>query len=107
MHLDVSKKDRQCTHNVTFRHVYETIVAVGKQQVLQIVLRVRARPWVRIFVCVRASGCVHVFVCARVCVCERGRACSCALVAILIQNVMRRCHVVCGFSLSTFFGIIS
>jgi hypothetical protein len=47
------KQDRQCTYNLTFRHVHETIVAVKKQKLLHI------------------SVCVCVCVC--VCLCARAR----------------------------------
>ena len=68
---------RQCTCNVTLKPVYETIVAVEKQQVL----------YIAVCTCVRARVCVDVGALAR--------ACSCARVNSLIQHAKHPpyCHL--------------
>ena len=74
-------QDTQCTHNVTLRRVYETIVVVEKQYVL------------------------HIGVCG----CGCGvRACACSRVALLIQHAKCMRHIVCGlYCFTILFDIIS
>ena len=69
-----TQQDRQCTHNVTMRHVRETVAAVEKQQVLHISLCIRA--------CARAAcecECVHSSMCE--CECTGAGVClrTCSL----------------------------
>jgi hypothetical protein len=88
--LQYAKQDRQCTHNVILRRVYETIVAWKSKK-------------------------YYTFLCVCVCVCVGGvvvstrtRAYAFARVALIIQHVAFRHIVICGVSDSTiFFDIIS
>ena len=75
------KKDSQCTYNVTLKRVYETIVAVEKQQVLHISLCVHA------CACVRARGYSGAWV----------SACAYVHIALLFQHATRMRHVVTSF----------
>lgn len=82
------------------RRVHINIVAVEKQQVLNILFFQRACTWM--------SKCVRACVCVRVGVDARTRAYSCARVAMLIWHATRHHIVFCGLSGSTIvFDIIS
>ena len=72
-----SKQDRQCTHNVTLRRVYETTVTVEKQLVLHILCA-----------CERIGECMSVLACMCVHGSER--------VALIIQHATYMRHIACG-----------
>ena len=80
---DVNRQDRQCTRSRIF-------VAVEKQKVLYICLRVRARTWVRVPVCVG------------VCMCVR----TCTLFYPASNSYAPYCDVMCSPSASTIFFVI-
>ena len=101
------QQDRQCTHNVTLKRVYEIIVAVESNKFTYIWACVRARARAR------ASEEMRMRACVLVCV-EWGResvrapACASARVGLLIQYATRRCHTACVLSgFAIFFDIIS
>ena len=86
------KQDRQRTYNVRMRRVHETIVAVEKQCVLHISVRMGNNE--------RVHACEWVG--------ARARACASARVALIIQHATRRHTVICGLSGSTiFFDVVS
>ena len=88
------EQDRQCTCNITLRHIHETTVAVESNEY-----------YIILCMCVTES----MQVCVRPCVGvgARVQTCACVCVGLLIQCAMRRRHIFCALSCCIIFLILS